>query len=100
LGLTLYARHVLGQFDTKYVLPAGSQSGWRTYEDFNFHHVGWDNNVFDSCFMLNQADPLLAKDMDVDSYKGYLWDDGYWDWLSGWRLGDTDPLREYDTEVD
>jgi len=99
LGLNVYARRVNGLFRTKNVLPANSQSGWVAF-DFNFHHVGWDDDVFDPCVKLNQPDPLLAKDMNANTYKGYLWDSGAWNWLDDWKLGGTDPYFASDTEVD
>ena len=65
-------------FCYKPILPFGYTS-WSS-GCWNFHQVGWYNNVYDPCIMVDQSDPKYPMDMDINGdYKYYVYDYGTWD---------------------
>lgn len=65
-------------FDYNAIDPFGDNQGWHT-GNWNFHQVGWYNNVYDACMRIKQSDPRVAVNENVyGSYKTDLRDSGAW----------------------
>jgi hypothetical protein len=97
-GTNAYARRIDGSFATKSILPVGL-STWAT-TTWNFHHIGWDNNVFDPCIEVKESDPRVPQDEGINSpYKTDLYNSGTWNPYSGFAIGDTDPYYSETSEV-
>jgi hypothetical protein len=70
-------RRINGPFNYKSILPVGG-STWLT-GTWNFHQVGYYNNVFDACLKLNQSSPRIPINESINStYKNDLFNSGYW----------------------
>ena len=64
-------------FYYKRIKPIGSSSWWENGK-WNFHQVGWLNNVYDACIMLDSI-PRVPVNEDVNgSYKEDLYNSGSW----------------------
>ncbi|HET6454479.1 MAG TPA: hypothetical protein VFI02_08755, partial [Armatimonadota bacterium] len=98
LGTSAYAQRIDGPFTTKPILPVGGSS-WGSYP-WNFHHIGWDNAVFDPCVEVNQSSPRVPQDEGINNpYKTDIYNSGTWNPLGGFALGGTDPFLNLPTEV-
>ncbi|MHC4084997.1 MAG: right-handed parallel beta-helix repeat-containing protein [Planctomycetota bacterium] len=100
LGCTLTdVRRITGGFLTKDILAIGD-STWNP-NSWNFHQIGWDQNVYDACLKLKETDPYLPVDVDIDNpYKTDLFDFGNWTPETPFTLiSDNDPYYNYPTDV-
>ena len=76
-GTQTNVRIIDGPFDTETIDPVGSP-GWQT-TSWNFHQIANYSNVFDACLRLDQADPRIPRDEDINgTYKTDLYDSGTW----------------------
>lgn len=90
LGLNGQIRRILGVFNTQYIDPIGTpiqyygeppwpSNGWGA-TTWNYHQVGWYNNVFDPCIQLNQNSPRVPQNENIDNpYKNDLFYSGNWE---------------------
>lgn len=91
-------RRIQGSFNTKSILPIG-WSSW-TNTGWNFHHIGWLNNVYDPCIKLKPSSPYIPIDKNIDNpYKADLYSSGSWSPKNAFRLGQTDPYWNVPTEI-
>jgi hypothetical protein len=99
LGCDLTAtRRIQGAFTTKSVKAVGHTS-WDPVT-WNFHHIGWYNNVYDASVQLYEWSPYLAIDDNIDDpYKVDLYDFGTWSPQTPFTLGSTDPYFSLPTEI-
>lgn len=66
-------------FSYKAIDPFGSVQSWHT-GTWNFHQIGWYNNVYDACMRIKQSDPRIAVNEDVNgTYKTDLFSSGSWE---------------------
>jgi len=73
----IQVRRINGQFVYKPILPVGIIS-WK-YGKWNFHQIGYYNNVFDACLKLNLDSPRIPIDEPINGiYKTDLFDSGSW----------------------
>jgi len=74
---TTQVRRINGQFLFKPILPIG-YTQWIT-GTWNFHQVGWYSNVYDACVKLNQSNPRIPVNENINGeYKNDLYNYGYW----------------------
>lgn len=100
LGASLnQTRRIQGVFSTKNIDPVGITYSWGGVS-WNFHHVGWLNNVYDPCLRLNQYSPYIPINKNIDSpYKANLYNSGMWSPQTSFTLGQTDPYWSLPTEI-
>jgi hypothetical protein len=95
-------RRIEGDFYTKDIEPIGPTYGWITTH-WNFHHIGWLNNVYDPAIKLKKSSEYIPIDKNIDNpYKIDLYDSskvGTWDPQNAFRLGQTDPYFNVPTEI-
>ena len=100
VGLDVDARRISGPFRTKWIDPVGSPGPW-DYTSWNFHHIGWYSNVFDPCIRVNEGNPRVPQDENInDPYKTDLYRLGTWAPQTAFHLGQTDPFHQMLSEVD
>jgi len=100
LGASLnQTRRIQGSFTTKSICPVGPTYGWITVT-WNFHHVGWLNNIYDSSIRLNSSSPYIAVNANIDNpYKADLYNSGTWSPQNAFILGQTDPYWDVPTDI-
>jgi hypothetical protein len=92
-------RRIQGGFNTKSIDPVGTTYSWGTVS-WNFHHVGWLNNIYDPCLRLNSSSPYIPINSNIDNpYKIDLYNSGTWSPQSTFILGQTDPYWGLPTEI-
>ena len=65
-------------FKTKPIKAVGDTATW-FFQRWNFHQVGFLNNVYDGCIKLNESSPWIAIDENINGdYKTDLFDLGEW----------------------
>ncbi len=73
----IQVRRINGQFNYKPILPIG-KSSWNA-GIWNFHQVGYFNNVYDACLKLDQSSPRIPVNEAINGgYKDDLYSSGYW----------------------
>lgn len=94
------SRRIQGYFSTKNICAIGwSSTRWES-TGWNFHHIGWLNNVYDSSVKLKQSSPYLPINKDINNpYKTDLYDSGSWSPKNAFRLGQTDPYWNVPTYI-
>jgi len=76
-GSSTQVRRINGGFYYKAILPIGYGQWGTGY--WNFHQVGWKSNIYDACLKLNQSNPRIPVNENIDgSYKSDLFNSGYW----------------------
>lgn len=92
-------RRIQGSFSTKSIDPVGTTYGWGT-TSWNFHHIGWLNNIYDPCIRLNSSSPYIPINSNINSpYKTDLYNSGTWSPQNAFILGQTDPYWGLPTEI-
>jgi len=87
IGIEGKSKAIGGTFTTKEILLIGlGPSDWEE-KDFANHGIGWYNNVYDAMLKLNKDSPLIATNLTLATYKGYLYKSGTWnDTQTPWNL--------------
>jgi hypothetical protein len=99
IGASLYqTRRIDGGFYTKRIIPIGNEN--ETTKSWNFHQIGWLNNVYDPALKLVNTFPVIPININISNpYKTDLYEGGVWSPQDAFVLGQTDPYWNVPTEV-
>ena len=99
LGASLnQTRRIEGSFHTKKIMPIGNEN--ETTASWNFHQIGWLNNVWDPTIKLVNTFPVIPININISNpYKTDLYEGGIWSPQDAFVLGQTDPYWIVPTEI-